>query len=138
MNDDKVAMPDIEPGDNQSQTVDGKLDVPADADKAAGFLLQGGEDYGELTPEAEKRLKRKIDWFMVPMVCLLQYLCLGLTLTEYSYFLWQLLERSTRSHWGLRHCMAFQRTITSSASSTVGWDLSCRLEPSLACHSHHI
>ena len=37
------------------------------ADKAAGFLLNT-EGYAELTPEAEKRLKRKIDWFMIPMV----------------------------------------------------------------------
>jgi MFS transporter, ACS family, allantoate permease len=67
MNDEKIAMPDIETADNHNTAVDGKLDIPAGADKAAGFLLTA-EGYGELTPEAEKSLKRRIDWFMVPMV----------------------------------------------------------------------
>jgi ACS family allantoate permease-like MFS transporter len=69
MPDEKAAMPDVETTDNHSQAVDGKLDVPEDVDKAAGFLLNA-EGYGELTSKAEKRLKRKIDWFMVPMVSL--------------------------------------------------------------------
>jgi ACS family allantoate permease-like MFS transporter len=67
MNDEKISMPDIETADNHNTAVDGKLDIPADADKAAGFLLTA-EGYGELTPEAEKSLKRRIDWFMIPMV----------------------------------------------------------------------
>ncbi|KAN0099339.1 allantoate permease [Hyaloscypha variabilis] len=69
MPDEKAAMPDVETTDNHSQAVDGKLDVPEDVDKAAGFLLNA-EGYGELTSKAEKRLKRKIDWFMVPMLFL--------------------------------------------------------------------
>ncbi|KAH8749465.1 major facilitator superfamily domain-containing protein [Hyaloscypha finlandica] len=69
MNDEKISMPDIETADNHNTAVDGKLDIPADADKAAGFLLTA-EGYGELTPEAEKSLKRRIDWFMIPMLFL--------------------------------------------------------------------
>lgn len=67
--DDKVTAPDVEAGDGQSQMADTKLEVPADADIAAGFLLNT-DRYGELSPEAEKRLKRKLDWFMIPMVSL--------------------------------------------------------------------
>lgn len=37
------------------------------ADLAANFLLTT-ENYAVLTPESEKRLKRKIDLIMVPMV----------------------------------------------------------------------
>ncbi len=66
--DDKIAAPEVETSDNQSQNVDAKLESTADADKAADFLLNA-DGYGELTAEAEKRLKRKIDWFMIPMVC---------------------------------------------------------------------
>ncbi len=44
-----------------------KQEAPAQADQAAGFLLNA-EGYGPLTPEAEKALKRKIDWIMIPMV----------------------------------------------------------------------
>ncbi len=44
-----------------------KHEAPAQADQAAGFLLNA-EGYGPLSPEAEKALKRKIDWIMIPMV----------------------------------------------------------------------
>ncbi|KAL3424268.1 hypothetical protein PVAG01_03549 [Phlyctema vagabunda] len=43
--------------------------VPADADRAAIFLLNS-HGYGDLTAEAEGRLKRKIDWVMIPMLFL--------------------------------------------------------------------
>ncbi|RDW67561.1 hypothetical protein BP6252_08957 [Coleophoma cylindrospora] len=39
------------------------------ADSAANFLLTT-ENYASLTPEAEKKLKRKIDWVMIPMLFL--------------------------------------------------------------------
>ena len=67
--DDKISTPDVEIGDNQSQHQNEKLQQPNDVDRAAGFLLNAAA-YGELTPEAEKRLKRKIDWVMIPMVSL--------------------------------------------------------------------
>ncbi|PVH79121.1 MFS general substrate transporter [Cadophora sp. DSE1049] len=67
--DDKVTAPEVQPSDTQSQKGDEKLIVTENADKAAGFLLHT-EGYAELTPEAEKRLKRKIDWFMIPMLFL--------------------------------------------------------------------
>lgn len=38
-----------------------------DVDKAALFLAQAGE-YETLTTKQEKRLKRKIDWIMIPML----------------------------------------------------------------------
>lgn len=41
-------------------------DIPATADLAARFLLNA-EGYGNLTPEAEKKLLQKIDWVMIPM-----------------------------------------------------------------------
>tara|TARA_R110002060_G_scaffold38628_1_gene49892 strand:+ start:1405 stop:1626 length:222 start_codon:yes stop_codon:yes gene_type:complete len=65
--DDKVTAPEVQASDTRSQKGDEKLVVTENADKAAGFLLNT-EGYAELTPEAEKRLKRKIDWFMIPMV----------------------------------------------------------------------
>ena len=65
--DDKVTAPVVQASDTRSQKGDEKLVVTVNADKAAGFLLNT-EGYAELTPEAEKRLKRKIDWFMIPMV----------------------------------------------------------------------
>lgn len=65
--DDKVAAPEVQASDTRSQKGDEKLVMTENADKAAGFLLNT-EGYAELTPEAEKRLKRKIDWFMIPMV----------------------------------------------------------------------
>lgn len=69
--DDKVTAPEpeVRPSDTRSQKGDEKLVVTENADKAAGFLLTT-EGYAELTPEAEKRLKRKIDWFMIPMLFL--------------------------------------------------------------------
>jgi len=63
------ATPDVEVALTPTHTTahDAKVAVPVDADKAANFLLNT-EGYDELSPEAEKRLKRKIDWVMVPMV----------------------------------------------------------------------
>jgi hypothetical protein len=64
---EKVNMPAIDTGDNQSQNADVKQSLTTNADKAASFLLNT-EGYAELTLEAEKKLKRKIDLFMIPMV----------------------------------------------------------------------
>lgn len=61
---EKIATHDAPPtevsGDNS------KLDTKQ-ADLAADFLLTT-ENYAPLTLDAEMRLKRKIDWVMVPMV----------------------------------------------------------------------
>lgn len=50
------------------KNVDGKQ-----ADQAALFLAQAGVET-TLTAAQEKRLKRKIDWILIPMVCLTLYL----------------------------------------------------------------
>jgi hypothetical protein len=102
--DDKVAVPDLETGDSQSQHVGDKLGVSPDADKAAGFLLNT-EGYEALTAEAEKRLKRKIDWFMVPMVEISVVFAYLLLLSSYSYSWLPLWEPSTRLLSVLLHFM---------------------------------
>jgi len=60
--DNKIDTADIE-GENALKTTD----LPADADLAADFLANT-DGYGPLTSEEEIKLKRKIDWTMIPMV----------------------------------------------------------------------
>ncbi|BFZ63539.1 hypothetical protein YB2330_004664 [Saitoella coloradoensis] len=55
---------EIEKGEVESLKLDGK-----DIDQAAAFLANA-EQYPPLTPEAEKKLKRKIDRYMIPMLFL--------------------------------------------------------------------
>jgi hypothetical protein len=58
-----TALPEAEaPEENLKAT-----DIPANADLAAGFLLNA-EGYNPLSPEDEKKLLHKIDWIMIPMV----------------------------------------------------------------------
>ncbi|TVY49056.1 putative transporter [Lachnellula occidentalis] len=66
-----TTTPDVEFALTPSHTSahNAKVAIPDDADKAANFLLNT-EGYAELSAEAEKRLKRKIDWIMVPMLFL--------------------------------------------------------------------
>ncbi|RDL33049.1 Uncharacterized protein BP5553_08488 [Venustampulla echinocandica] len=63
--DDKATMSDVEAA-SQNEKKNVASGAPADVDKAAGFLLNT-EGYDNLTPEAEKKLKQKIDWIMIPM-----------------------------------------------------------------------
>lgn len=59
-----TSTPDVEIAHTPSHTTtahDAKVAVPVDADKAANFILNT-EGYAELSAEAEKRVKRKIDW----------------------------------------------------------------------------
>lgn len=57
---------DVEP-----QDVDHKVGIVRDVDQAAQFLAET-QDYPPLTPEQEKKLVRKVDWIMIPMVCSLR------------------------------------------------------------------
>lgn len=67
-------------------------------DQAALFLAEA-EGYVPFTPKQEQRLKRKIDFIVVPMVILIALSSKSITsLTRYSCFLPQLLEPSTRLH----------------------------------------
>ena len=44
------------------------MDVPKDMDQAAGYLAQSVTYYPPMSPKAEKKLLRKIDWILIPMV----------------------------------------------------------------------
>jgi ACS family allantoate permease-like MFS transporter len=44
-----------------------KLAVNKHMDKAAQFMAET-EEYPPLSPEAEKKLMRKVDWIMIPIV----------------------------------------------------------------------
>ena len=65
--DEKIGTPDAAPIEVGLDNTKGDAIDSKQVDLAANFLLNA-ENYGPLTPEAEKRLKRKIDWVMVPMV----------------------------------------------------------------------
>lgn len=62
-------MDNIEKGSNmETSTAHPIKDVGGkQADQAALFLAEAGADI-VLTPAQEKRLKRKIDWILLPMV----------------------------------------------------------------------
>lgn len=62
----EVPSPALDVETGTSDIVPEKQASITDADKAANFLINT-EGYTALTPEAEKRLKRKIDWIMIPM-----------------------------------------------------------------------
>jgi hypothetical protein len=46
------------------------VEAPYALDQAAAYLSQTVE-YLPLTPDAERKLVRKIDWVIIPMVCVL-------------------------------------------------------------------
>lgn len=60
MNDSKAGGEDGSPG---------KRDVTGAMEQAALYLAQSSH-YPPMTPEIEKRLIRKLDWILVPMVIL--------------------------------------------------------------------
>ena len=60
---EKTVDMDVEP----QQSVDQKIGQTEYLDSGAKFLEQVG-DYAPLSPEAEKRLIRKVDWIMIPML----------------------------------------------------------------------
>jgi hypothetical protein len=102
-------------------------------DQAALFLADA-EDFEPLTAKQEQRLKRKIDFILIPMVShftsevalayrLSSSLPLRLVLLTRSLFLRQLY-------------MVFAKTTTSLASSIHGLDLFSLLVPLLACFPH--
>lgn len=67
-------------------------------DQAALFLAEA-EDYVPLTPKQQKRLKRKIDFIVVPMVIFYCFLALfDVGLTSFSSFLQQPSEPLTKWH----------------------------------------
>lgn len=45
-----------------------KMDVTPVVDQAAAYLAQTS-DYPPLSPSAEKKMVRKMDWILIPMVC---------------------------------------------------------------------
>lgn len=58
---------------NEQLTVDAtlpddKMEIPKAMDQAASYLAQAS-NYPPMSLEAEKRLVRKMDWILVPMVC---------------------------------------------------------------------
>ncbi|EOD45618.1 putative allantoate permease protein [Neofusicoccum parvum UCRNP2] len=61
---EKSAHMDVEP-----QSIDHKVGVVKDVDQAAQFLAEA-QEYPPLTPEQEKKLVRKVDWIMIPMLFL--------------------------------------------------------------------
>lgn len=60
---EKTVDMDVEP----QQSVNQKIEQTEYIDSGAKFLEQVG-DYAPLSPEAEKRLIRKVDWIMIPML----------------------------------------------------------------------
>ena len=60
---EKAVDMDVEP----QRVVDQKIGQTEYIDNGAKFLAQAG-DYAPLSPEAEKRLIRKVDWIMIPML----------------------------------------------------------------------
>lgn len=53
--------------DAERQSVDHKVGIVKDADQAAQFLAEA-QEYPPLSLEQEKKLIRKVDWIMIPMV----------------------------------------------------------------------
>lgn len=45
------------------------VEVSRGMDKAAEYLAQNAVDLPPMTPEMEKRIVRKLDWILIPMVC---------------------------------------------------------------------
>lgn len=65
--------------DAKSLTEDGEGKVVAPAmDQAAMYLAQA-EGYPPMSPEAEKRMVRKMDWILLPMVCV----CVAIFLSRF-------------------------------------------------------
>jgi hypothetical protein len=63
MSEEKAVNMDVEP----QRTFDQKLGQTEYIDSGAKFLAEAG-DYAPLSLEAEKRLIRKVDWIMLPML----------------------------------------------------------------------
>lgn len=55
--------------DAERQSVDHKVGIVKDADQAAQFLAEA-QEYPPLSLEQEKKLIRKVDWIMIPMLFL--------------------------------------------------------------------
>ena len=53
----------VEPGSNEKTVLDKHMD------KAAKFMAET-QEYPPLSSEAEKKLMRKVDWIMIPIVSL--------------------------------------------------------------------
>ena len=103
-------------------------------DEAAKYLANA-ENYGTLTAEAEKRLVRKLDCWMLPMVSHKPFVAeiaehcrerqiINPNMT-YSSCLQQLSALSTRSRSALPLCTASKPIIICMASSIAGWGVSC-------------
>jgi hypothetical protein len=63
MSDEKAVNMDVE----AQRSLDQKIGQTEYIDSGAKFLAEA-EDYTPLSPEAEKRLIRKVDWTMIPML----------------------------------------------------------------------
>lgn len=44
--------------------------IPKDMDQAAAYLVQNAAEYPPMSAEMEKRIVRKLDWILTPMVCI--------------------------------------------------------------------
>jgi ACS family allantoate permease-like MFS transporter len=63
MSDEKAISMDVEP----QRSLDQKLGKSEHIDRGASFLAEA-QEYAPLSPEAERRLMRKVDWIMIPML----------------------------------------------------------------------
>lgn len=62
---DKTVNMDVEQTPNEKTVLDKNMD------KAAKFMAET-QEYPPLSPEAEKKLMRKVDWIMIPIVSSLE------------------------------------------------------------------